>query len=199
MQGFGCVLGLGLMVFGAFSPAFGLEVAPDPRTSPVQLVTDSPKVACEQITLNRDLNIYKDPSLFLSIAGLLYADPERGREALWEETPLLTTVRGTFQFMRVPPMREFRGFGEIAMIYERIEPRLKPQAQDARDKKKKPGLNQAPLIQLIKICGDEHAAYKDTLGFVLASDLSDAQKAPDSEDGSLPPSTVGNPIPKLKY
>ena len=41
-------------------------------------------------------------------------------------------------------------------------------------------------------------AYLNTLGFVLLSDLKEAQKNKRDVRGFLPPSTKGNPIPKLK-
>ncbi len=163
----------------------------------VQIATTKPNLDCRGITLSRDLNIFKDPSLFIGVQGLLYSDPEKGKEALWEESPLLTTVTGRFQYMPFDPI-EFRGFGEIAKLYERMEPRLKPQAQASRQNGKGNHLYQPTMILPIKICGDEHSSYRDTIGFVLVSDLKEAQKPIELEDGSMPPSTYGNPIPKLK-
>lgn len=161
----------------------------------VQIVTESPNVACEELQLAKELRIYKDPTLFLANLGMIYADPTQGWESLMEESPLLTTVKGRVQVMRLGKAREFRNFGGISRLYESVDPRLK--APKKRMGTKGPELLNPTMIIPIKVCGGAYDAYKDSLGFVVATDLRDAQQE-EYEDGQMPPSTVGNPIPKLR-
>lgn len=203
MQGFGRFFGVFLVLAGWNGAGHAAISAPELGGGVAQVVSERKQPSpCEEIRLTRELNVYKDPTLFLSIQGLLYADPDRGHEALEEETPLLTTVTGPFHFRRRGELREFRGFGEIAKLYERVEPRFKPQAEQSRHRKNRAGQGSSeivspPMMVPIQICGDQ-ATHPDFLGFLLLADLTEAQRALDNKDGSLPPSTVGNPIPKLR-
>jgi len=194
MQGFGRFLGVVLALTGWNASLEAAVSAPD--FSVAQVVAERRDPVCQELRLTRELNIYKDPNLFLSIQGLLYADPERGHEAMEEETPLVTTVSGTFHYMQMADVREFKGFGEIAKLYERLEPRFKTQAAESRRRKTRDQMVNPPMMVPIQICGE--SPYRNLLGFVLQSDLVEAQKAIVSKDGALPPSTIGNPIPKLK-
>jgi len=151
----------------------------------VEIVTENPHPACEELHLSKSLKLYKDPTLFVSQAAR--ADEEPG--AL-NDSPLLTTLTGTIQLMRLGPPQEFRHFGALAKVYELEEPRLRSKREKGGG-----GLESSPLIVPIKVCGDAQP-YTDTLGFVLLSDLRESQ-AEQYEPGMLPPSTVGNPIPTL--
>jgi hypothetical protein len=168
----------------------------------VQIVTDSSTVVCEEFQLYRELKVYKDPTLFLSNLNLIYTDPASGWESLMYENPLLTTVKGTIRLMRLGPPREFKNFGAIAKIYELAEPRLKPvdkaaerSERDKRDQESRGLAATQTLIVPIKMCGTD--SYNDTLGFVLTSDLRQAQTDEHEDLGGLPPSTPSNPIPVL--
>lgn len=59
----------------------------------VQIVTHGAEPVCQTLQLRQELPVFKDPSLFLSNLGLLYADPVHGVESLIKETPLLTTLK----------------------------------------------------------------------------------------------------------
>lgn len=162
----------------------------------VQIVTDSPNTSCEELQLAKELRIYKDPTIFLANLGLIYSNPSQGWAALMEESPLLTTVKGRVQLMRLGPPREFRSFGGISRLYETVDRRLRAVDSPARSKKGREPDGPTMIIP-VKVCGGAYDAYKDSLGFVLVADLKQAQQD-DSEDGQMPPSTLGNPIPKLR-
>ncbi len=159
-----------------------------------QVLTEYTHVSCEEFALKRELPIYKDPSLFLPFVDLLEKDPKAGWEALSKESPLLTTVKGSQHFMRLGPARDFSNFGDIAKIYEVNDRRFIPRWVHFKNEPAK--LKNSRIVP-VKICG-MGAAYTDTLGFILESDLETALKAEAAENAAMPPSTVGNPIPKLK-
>ena len=155
----------------------------------IDVVTDGPKTACRVVELYKDLKVFKDPSLFLSAVSTLYSDPVRGWKELRQESPLLTIVKGQIELMEIGPTRNFRGFISIAalmQVYEHAEPKLKTGATDA-----------SARIVPIRLCGGLNDPYADTLGFVLESDLEDAQKQ-STRTGSLPPSVFPNPVPRLR-
>ena len=151
----------------------------------IQVVTDSPNVVCRELKLHREVRVYKDPTLFLSNLNLIYTDPAAGWDALMEESPVLTTLKGEVQLMQLGPPRDFRGFDAIAKLYELAEPRL--EVRDAKGPSR---------IIPVKICG-HNQPYTDALGFVLEADVKLAQKE-ELEGRGLPPSTYPNPIPKLQ-
>jgi hypothetical protein len=159
-----------------------------------QIVPEVPHVACEEFQLARELKIYKDPTLFLSNLNLIYTDPQAGWESLMVENPLLTSVKGTVRIMKLGNEREFKNFGAIAKIYELAEPKLKPKAKTVNGQE----IEKSTMIIPIKVCGGQNDPYADTLGFVLVSDLKNAQIEEQVEGGSMPPSTSGHPIPKLR-
>ena len=163
------VLGVCLLVLSAPSYA-------------IQVVTDGPNVGCEEIKLSKELRVYKDPTLFVGNLSLIYTDPTLGWEKLMEETPLLTRVGGMVHLMRLGQPREFKNFGAIAKLYELADARFRSKTSEHH-----------PLIVPVRICAE---GYSDSLGFVLKSDLDDAQKA-FFEEGSMPPSAGNNPIPQL--
>lgn len=145
--------------------------------SAVDVVTEG-SVACEEYRLNRDLRVYKDPTLFLEALR----DRPIGADPFLSESPLLTTVKGKVRFMKLGPEQPFRGFGNLARLYGLSEHRLK---------------KQHALVVPVMFCGGGDA-YTDTLGFVLVEDLKDALKARAEAKASLPPSTYPNPIPEWK-
>ena len=134
--------------------------------------------------------------MFLPNLDLLHFDSKMGWEALSKENPLLTTVKGNFHLMKLGPAREFnlKGFGGIERLYELSDPMFKPKW---REQKNHTWKMKKPLIIPIKVCGVSDA-YSDFVGFVLQEELKLAQIAEESENAVMPPSTVGNPIPKLK-
>lgn len=161
----------------------------------VEIITENPNVTCEEYHLSRELKIYKDPTLFRSDLSPRDADDPSLADSL-----VLTTVSGTIQLMRLGPPREFAGFGPIVKLHELAKLKL-----HGGRKKSEPRLTKSspvpdeisPLIIPIKVCGAPNDPYLDTLGFVLVSDLRDAQLE-EYEPGTLPPSTYPNPIPSLK-
>lgn len=157
-------------------------------SSAVQVVTEGSIVGCEEIRLNRELKVYKDPSLFVGNLSLIYTDPELGWEKLMEETPLLTSIAGTVHLVRLGPPRAFKNFGAVAKLYELAEPKFRVKKEDGT---KVPVVH--PMIVPIQICG-QGEAYTDSLGFVLQTELEEAQRAV-FENGSMPPSGGRNPIP----
>lgn len=159
-----------------------------------QVISEQSHVSCEEFSLKRELKVYKDPSLFLPNLSQLYTNPKLGWEELLKESPLLTTVKGSFHMMRLGPVREFSNFGGIERLYELSDPSFRPRLKEGKNHEWKV---KKPLMIPIKVCG-MNDAYSDSLGFVLQSDLAQAQIAEDSENAAMPPSTVGNPIPKLK-
>lgn len=170
-------LGFSLVLLAAALPSRGFGY---------QIVTEGSNVACEEMRLSKELKIFKDPTLFLSTLSLIYQDPVAGWDMLMRENPLLTTVKGVVQLMRLGPTREFRNFGAVAKLYEAAEPRLKV-ASGALGK-------HAPIVPIM-LCGDKDA-YINSLGFVLEADLKSALSS--SENGAgLPPSIYPNPVPKL--
>ncbi len=164
--------------------------------SPMEIVTEQGHTpSCEEYRLLRDLRVYKDPSLFLGALSLIERDPRMGWENLMRENPLMTTLRGSAQLILLGSAREFKNFGLIAKLYETVEPRLKLQAIPSTEvlptpsgpgkkvqKLKKTGARIVPVM----ICGDSDA-YRNSLGFVLESDLKTAQLDPNGT-AALPPS-----------
>lgn len=165
---------------------------------PIQVVSEGGSTECREKNLLRELRVYKDPNIFLANLGMIYVDPAQGFEALMEESPLLTTIKGKVALWQ-GTQSEFRNFGGISRLYATVDPRLRvPAKQLKRDPRDKRVVNQPTMIIPIRICGGPHDAYRDTLGFVLAQDLAEAQLPHDSDDGTMPPSTRSNPIPKLR-
>ncbi len=159
-----------------------------------QIVTEGDKTACQEVRLFKELKIYKDPTLFLSVMSLIQQDPQAGWEALSRENPLLTTVKGTVQLAQLGPEREFKNFGAIARLYEVADPRFRLRREtgsDGRAHLKKP-----IAIIPIMLCG-ENDPYKNTMGFVPVEDFKLAQ-VDELSKGEMPPSVYPNPIPKLR-
>jgi hypothetical protein len=161
-----------------------------------QVISEKQRSTCEEFLLMRELKIYKDPTLFLPNLSLIYSHPRLGWESLMNESPLLTTLKGTVHFMILGEPQEFRNFGAISKVYELADSKFIPRPTATPVPPTRKGahasLTQGPNIIPIKICGD---SYGDTLGFVLESDLKIAQT--DERDGTvLPPSTRKNAIPK---
>lgn len=155
----------------------------------VQIVTETPHVHCRTFHFHQDLSIYKDPTLFLPNLSLIYADPVRGWEALMEESPLLTKVKGDIVLMLLSDKpAEFKNFGAVARLYEMADPRFKFNKKESSSPVK---------ILPIKMCGEPNDPYRDTVGFVIEEDLKKAQ-VEILETGKLPPSVYPNPIPKLE-
>ena len=162
-----------------------------------QVVADGESLRCQEYRLHQEVRLYKDPSLFLPQLSQIYADPVAGWDELMKENPLVMTIRGSVQLMKLGPEREFKNFGPISRIYELVDPRFRVQKPGLtnlpKTSKKNPDVN--AMILPIKICSQD--SYNDTMGFVLSSELKRAQM--ESEDKvSLPPSGHPNPIPKLR-
>jgi hypothetical protein len=180
-----------LMIAFLTAPAFALEVINEGNGN------------CEEFLLHQGLPVYKDPTLFLSTLKDEYGD-RLNKTAISSESPLLTTVKGRVQLMRLGPAQPFKNFGFITRLYELADPRLKvrrDQASEpvlAKGKKVAPKANdRSPLIVPVLFCGSGDP-YSDTLGFVLLSDLQEAQKTRTEAKGTLPPSSFPNPIPEWK-
>lgn len=152
-----------------------------------EIVTENQKLVCQEFRLNQEVRVYKDPSLFLPQLSQIYADPATGWDELMKESPIVTTVKGAVQLMKLGPAREFKNFGEIAKLYELVDPRF-------REVKKSPS-DKSPMILPVKICSSD--AYNDTMGFVLSADLEKSQSYA-GEHAGLPPSAHPNPVPKLR-
>jgi hypothetical protein len=156
----------------------------------VTIVSERPEVICEEFRAAKELRIFKDPAVFLSALNSVTLDPKTAWEAMGEERPLLTTVRGTFHMTQLGPPRRFPNFGAISKAYE-ISQLGYP------DSPAKFSVENDTEIIPIKMCGPSDA-YNDSLGFVVLSELVWAQ-IDENDEGQLPPSTLGNPIPKLKW
>ncbi len=168
-------------------------------TRAVEVVTEGGGT-CEEYRLNRELPVYKDPTIFLSRLKEEYGD-KLGWSGIFSESPLLTTVKGRVNLMRLGPDQPYKSFGFLSKLYGLSDPRLKvsPEAVKNRKGKQLSLIGEtAPLIVPVMFCGPSEA-YTDTLGFVLKKDLEDAQKArAEAKGSSLPPSTYPNPIPHWK-
>ncbi len=182
--------------FWGFTPAYSaIEVIAEAGHSP----------SCEEFRISRELRIYKDPSLFMGSLSLIYQDPVVGWEKLMGENPLLTTLRGTAQLLRLGPPTEFKNFGFIAKLYESVEPKLRLQEIIPRAIEMKHGPSvkikperakkySAAQIVPVMLCGDSDA-YRNTMGFVLQSDLTASQL--DANGGNILPPSVHS-IPEWK-
>src|SRR5947209_4428480 len=79
------------------------------RVSPaIDLVTEGEVSSCEDFNFTQSLTIYRDPAILLSELSVISA--EGGWEAIAEESPVLTTLKGKVSFIRFLPVREFRNF-----------------------------------------------------------------------------------------
>jgi len=152
---------------------------------------------CEESSLNSDLPVYKDPTLFLSTLKVDLGRREANLNSMLSESPLLTTVRGRVSFMRLGPDQPFKNFSSIAKLYELTDPHLKLRTEQAQGTKGKDGQKNSPLIMPILFC-NPHDAYADTMGFILVDDLKEALRARNVKKGSLPPSGYPNPVPEWK-
>jgi hypothetical protein len=155
----------------------------------VQVLSEFENSKCEEFKLFRDLNVYKDPSLFIGNLGEMYNDPRQGWDGLMKETPILTTLQGTVYLMKLGGASEFRNFGMISKLYELADSRFV-----AKKSIQKSGIPVRPLVIPVKLCG---FGYGDSLGYVLFTDFEKAL-IPDREEGSLPPSVYPNPVPNLR-
>ncbi len=137
--------------------------------------------SCQEFTANRELKVFKDPTLFLPNLGLIMADPKVGWYRLMQENPLLMVLTGRVKLTKLGEAREFKNFGAIARLYELAEPRLRLVDPEA---------SKQPLVKIVpvQVCGE------GVLGFVLESDLRLATEALGSAKG-LPPSIYPNPVP----
>ena len=182
------IISILLSVLGWAQPAF----------STLEIVSEQgPTARCEELRIGRELRIYKDPSLFLGALSLIFKDPHLGWDNLMRENPLLTTLRGTAQLLRLGPPREFKNFGFVAKLYENVEPRLRLEEVPSSElsKKNKGKRYAAAEIVPVMLCGDSDA-YRNTMGFLLVSDMKAAQAEAGAGGGSMPPSV--NSIPEWK-
>lgn len=156
---------------------FGVEVVSEEHSS------------CETLDLKQELKVYKDPTLFLHRIRQA-ATTVDGWNALVDESPLLTSVKGRVSMMRLGPPRTFKSFTQIARFYDSLDHQIdiRPDGNDLRS-------DLSAEVIPVRFCG-EHEPYESTLGFVVASDLKRSQQSPEKQPG-LPPSTYPNPIPHL--
>ncbi len=169
-----------------------------PAFSAIEIITERGlNPSCEELRIGRELRVYKDPSLFLGALSLIFKDPHIGWDNLMRENPLLTSLQGTAQIIRLGPPRQFKNFGFVAKLYESVEPRLRLEELPSSElsKKNKGKKYSAAEIVPVMLCG-ESDAYRNTMGFILNSDLKAAQAEINGGGGSLPPSV--NFIPEWK-
>ncbi|MCB9253866.1 MAG: hypothetical protein H6617_04225 [Bdellovibrionaceae bacterium] len=141
------------------------------------------KVRRLEINARRELNVYKDPSMFLPDLGEIHADPLSGWESLMENTPLLTTVEGPVCFLQLAAATPFKNFGLVSYLYQLADSRLKSPVTAAT-------FGEAtPMIVPVQLCGE--SAYSDSLGFVLEEDLKAVQQA--RVERGLPPTVSTQP------
>ena len=178
--------------------AAGTLILPNLAAAAVPVPTSSdsaklvPRAVCEELRLNRELTIYKDPTLFLADIALIAMDPVAGWRKLASADPRLTTLDGTVQLQQLGEAREFKNFGVVSALYERAEPRFRTKRGGEGTKG---GAKTGVPIVSVMLCG-ANDAYRNTLGFVVLSDLEQARE--DRNEGNeLPPSIYPNPIPKL--
>lgn len=152
----------------------------------VDIVSDMDEVFCEEYLFHKELRVYKDPSLFMELLNDILDNPKLGWKRLLSENPLLTSLQGTTFLMRLGLPRPFKGFGEIAALYEMADPRFKKEVAESPQKVP------VPNVVPVRVCG-LGSAYSETLGFVIESDLEDAQ-IEEKKNGRRPPTTLGNPI-----
>ncbi|MCB0404305.1 MAG: hypothetical protein KDD51_05930 [Bdellovibrionales bacterium] len=141
------------------------------------------KVRRLEINARQELNVYKDPSMFLPDLGEIHADPLTGWETLMENTPLLTTVQGPVCFLQLAAATPFKNFGLVSYLYQLADSRLKSPVTAAAFGES------TPMIVPVQLCGE--SAYSDSLGFVLEEDLKAVQQA--RAQSGLPPSVDGTP------
>jgi len=162
----------------------------------VDVVNYNPRARCQKYALNSDLNVYRDPSLYASNVGLLDVDPSTGLNTPFNDSPLLTTVRGVVYFMELGPPQEFKDFRAILKLFEIPQPRIKRIGRDSepRDDRWDSAAGIDPNLAVpIRFCGKDDP-YSDTLGYVFLWDRAQALKDPELK-GETPPSIAPNPIP----
>lgn len=152
----------------------------------MEIVSANEEAICEEYTLNQELRVYKDPALFLEVVSGVVRDPKLGWRRLLQENPLLVSLTGQTFLMKLGPARPFKGFNELASLYEMADPKM------AAQRGMKPKKVRVPMAIPIRVCG-MGGPYAETLGFVLELDLYEAQMDR-KVAGKRPPSTPGNPI-----
>lgn len=135
--------------------------------------------------LFEEVPVYRDPSFFLPNLILLKSDPAYGWKALMRENPQMTSLSGKVQVTVLAEEREFKNFGDIAALYESVEPRLRMRPQKS---------DRPTMILPIRICGPNNP-YSESIGFVLVEDLERAKRPSGKGGGGLPPSVAPNPVP----
>lgn len=135
------------------------------------------RVRLVEFNAKRELNVYKDPSMFLPDLSEIHSDPLSGWESLMENTPLLTTVEGPVCLKQLAAPTPFKNFGLVSYLYQLADSRLRSPVSAA-------AFGEAsPMIIAVQLCGE--GPYSDSLGFVLEEDLKSVQRG--ISDGSLPP------------
>ena len=157
----------------------------------VEVIADQ-SASCRVFNFPQELKIYKDPSLFMSLLDEV-GTSRSSWEILMHESVLLTSVSGRVALELLGPPRDFNSFPLIAKLYEVVDPRLAVRPRYLKQHESR----QVKIIP-IKFCGDQEA-YENTLGFVVAEDLLEAQRVSSNsvKKRGLPPSTYPNPIPVL--
>jgi hypothetical protein len=155
----------------------------------IQIVTEDPKLVCEEFQITKELKVYRDPALFISKMKLLAVDPSLGWREIRSEKPVLTSLKGTVHLVRLAPPQPFKNFKAYAELYEMADPGFSPRPLTNEGRP-----DRSPLIVPVKLCGNE--GYLDALGFMLKAEFDSAQ-LDDGEINQLPPSTPRNGIPKF--
>ncbi|MBI1860653.1 MAG: hypothetical protein HYR96_07025 [Deltaproteobacteria bacterium] len=163
---------LALMVF----PALAVQVVGEAVLSNfLELDSELPIGACTEVRLGqgKELAIYKD----FTLLGMIEIDPVGGDRI--KERPLLGSFTGVLFLNRLGPERRLKNLGILVDVV-------------GQDKKAKAGPESffAPVM----LCGEN--AYSGFLGYFDVEALRLAKE--DSYSDSLPPSTSGNKIPRLR-
>lgn len=174
--------GVGLALALSLAQGAWGAVPPTAATSsyaPAEVVGSHEAKPCRSRYFYQPLAVYRDPSLFLGSFAAYVADPRRGLDELLKERPLLTRLVGEVAFRELPGEHVFKSFPVIQQMYADVDRRFLAA--------------EAPKIVFVVLCG-EKSAYRDTMGFVLQSDLLQA----DRPLGGLPPSIEPNPVPQWR-
>lgn len=145
----------------------------------MDLLPENINTQCEELTLNREVRVFKDPELLRENLKMLAEDPQMAREHINEERPLITTRKGRVKVC-YGEAELFRGYRKLLALYPK-ELYLPLSSK-----------NEIPKIMKVRFSGGSDA-YFNNLGFVFASEFQKALE--ESPEGSLPPSL--KIIPKL--
>lgn len=129
---------------------------------------------CTEIRLGRDreLPIYKD----FTVLGLIDLDPKQSHRMA--ERPLLGSFSGVLFINRLGPARRLKNLAFLSSVVERRDKAVSPES----------------LFVPAMLCGEN--SYQGSLGYLELGALRAARE--DDFGDQLPPSTLSNPIPRLR-